>query len=97
MWQSILASSIVMIVFLLIMAIFYYFVNFKNVKKQKDHYRTLHQELAAGQKVIFLNGVYGTLTRVGEETVDIKVKSGAVMEVSRFAISEIIKNDGPSK
>lgn len=97
MWQSILASSIVMIVFLLIMAIFYYFVNFKNVKKQKEHYRTLHQELAVGQKVLFLNGVYGTLTRVGEETVDIKVKSGAVMEVSRFAISEIIKNGGSSK
>lgn len=95
MWQSILASSIVMIAFLLIMVIFYYLLNFKNVKKQKDHYRTLHQDLTTGQKVTFLNGLYGTLTRVGEETVDIKVKSGAVMEVSRFAISEIV-NDNDS-
>ncbi|WP_086349496.1 preprotein translocase subunit YajC [Candidatus Enterococcus clewellii] len=90
MWQNILASSVVMIVFLLVMALVYYFLNFKNVKKQKEHYRKLHQELAVGQQVIFLNGVYGTLTRVGNETVDVKVKSNAVMEVSRFAITEVV-------
>ncbi|MGL4697968.1 preprotein translocase subunit YajC [Enterococcus larvae] len=90
MWQNILASSIVMIVFLGAMALVYYLLNYKGVKAQKDHYRKLHQELAVGQQVVFLNGIYGTLTRVGDETVDVKVKSNAVMEVSRFAITEVV-------
>ncbi|MGC6769814.1 preprotein translocase subunit YajC [Enterococcus sp. LJL128] len=92
MWQSILASSVVMIVFLLVMAVGYYLLNYKNVKRQKDHYRKLHQDLAVGQQIIFLNGVYGTLMRVGDETVDVKVKSNAVMEISRFAVTEIVKS-----
>ncbi|MBL1228667.1 preprotein translocase subunit YajC [Enterococcus sp. BWB1-3] len=90
MWHSILAVSIIMIAFLVGMALVCYVFNFKNVKRQKDYYRKLHQELAVGQQVIFLNGVHGTLTRIGHETVDVKTKSDAVMEISRFAITEIV-------
>ena len=90
MWQNILASSIVMIVFVVVVILIYYLSSYRNLKQQKDHYKTIHQDLAVGQKVLFLNGVYGTLTRVGKDTVDIKVKSGAVMEVSRYAVTKII-------
>lgn len=87
---KILLYALVMIALLLIMLLFYYLFNLKNIKKQKEHFRKLHNQLNVGKQVVFMNGIYGTLVRVDEATVDIKVKSGHVMEVSRFAISEII-------
>lgn len=51
---------------------------------------SLHQSLGKGQTVVFSNGLYGQIQSVSKETVDIQVKSGAVMTVSRYAISEIV-------
>jgi preprotein translocase subunit YajC len=72
--------------------LFYYLSNRGKVKKRKEHFANLHKSLAAGQEVIFAGGLYGVLKAVRDETVDIKVKSGAIIEVSRYAISEI--NEG---
>lgn len=90
MLQNILASSIVMIAFILLTVIIYSLFNFKKLKAKKKYFKELHQELKIGQNVIFSGGLHGSLTRVGTETVDVKVKSGTVIEVSRYAISEII-------
>lgn len=91
MWEIILGSSIVMIVFIILLLIVYYLTSFRGVKKQKDHFSTLHTTLAKGQKVSFSNGIYGIVNAVSKDTVDIQVKSGAIMTVSRYAISEILK------
>lgn len=90
MVQKLLFYGGIMLLLLVVMLLFYYFFNIKKMKQQKAYFSQLHQNLAVGKQVVFMNGIYGRLTRVGEETVDIKVKSGEVMEVSRFAISEII-------
>lgn len=63
MAQSILAASIVMIAFLIIMALIYYLVSRKGVKKRKEHYQKLHQSLQSGQKVQLSSGILGTLRR----------------------------------
>lgn len=90
MWQNILASSIVMIVFILLIVVLYGLLNMRKIKSNKQYFKQMHQELKTGQNVIVANSLYGTLARVGKETVDIKVKSGAIIEVSRYAITEII-------
>lgn len=90
MWQSILASSIVMIVFILLIGVLYGLLSMRKVKTQKQYFKKLHQELKVGRSVVISSSLYGTLTRVGDETVDIKTKSGAVIEVSRYAITAII-------
>lgn len=90
-WMSILSASIALIILITLAVIVYYFVNLKGMKKRRGHFEKLHQSLHKGQKVIFSNGLYGEVHSVTDQTVDIKVKSGAIMTVSRFAISEIIK------
>lgn len=70
---------------------FYYYVGYRNMKQQKKHFETLHRELSVGQKVEFANGLRGKVKHVGDEECDIEVKSGAIMTVSRYAISQIIK------
>jgi preprotein translocase subunit YajC len=90
-WESVLTSSVVFVVFIVIALVGYGLLSQRGIKRQKKHFAELHEKLAVGQKVMFANGLLGTLKRVGDETVDIKIKSGEIMEVSRFAISEIVQ------
>lgn len=90
MWQNVLASSIVMLVLIFLIAALYGLLNMRKLKTQKQYFKQMHQELRVGRNVVISGSLYGTLTRVGDETVDIKTKSGAVIEVSRYAISAII-------
>jgi preprotein translocase subunit YajC len=90
-WENVLTSSIVFIVFCVAAILFYYLSNRGRVKKRKEHFAELHKSLAEGKKVVFAGGLYGVLKAVRDDTVDIKVKSGAIIEVSRYAISEIVE------
>ena len=83
--ENILASSIVFLVFLAVIGVIFSIVNYRRMSKQKDYYKDVHTELAPGKKVAFASGLIGKLVRVGKE-----VKSGAVIEVSRYAVQEIL-------
>ena len=88
--ENILASSIVFLVFLAVIGVIFSIVSYRRMSKQKDYYKDVHTELAPGKKVAFASGLIGKLVRVGKETCDIEVKSGAVIEVSRYAVQEIL-------
>lgn len=90
-WTSLLTSSIVVIIMVVLLLIIYYVINFRGVKKQKEHFSNLHQNLKKGQKIVLGNGIYGVITSINGDTVDVKVKSGAVMEVSRYSISKTVE------
>ncbi len=87
----IFASSIVLLAFLVILTLIYFLISSRGVKKQKQFLEEMHKDLKVGQKVMFAGGLFGHLRRVGNETCDIEVAKGTVMEVSRYAIQEIVK------
>ncbi len=91
MWTNILYTSIALIIIIILIAIIVYVVNMKNLKKQKEHFKMIHQNIQIGTNVEVLNGIYGKISSVNEDTIDLKVKSGAVVEVSRYAVTKIIK------
>ncbi|MCI1666351.1 MAG: preprotein translocase subunit YajC [Atopobiaceae bacterium] len=88
---SILGASIALLIMLGVAGLIYTIWSQGKVKRQKGYYEDIHKTLAVGQRVMFSDGIYGTVQRVGTEVCDIKVKSGAVMEVSRYAIQQIVK------
>ena len=90
LWESILGASIALIVLILLIAVVAFLRYSRTMKKQKDRFTKVHTELQPGVRVIFGNGMYGTVREVREQTVDIAIKSGAVVEVSRYVISEIL-------
>lgn len=89
-WESILGASIALIILILLIALVAFIRYSRTMKKQKDRFTKVHTELKPGVKVIFGNGMYGTVRDVRDQTVDIAVKSGAIVEVSRYVISEIL-------
>lgn len=90
-WKVVLITSVVLIVFIIVILLIVYLFNQKSVSAQKKHFAKLHKDLKVGRKVIVLNGIYGEVSRVDEETIDLKIKTGQIMEVSRFAVSEILE------
>jgi preprotein translocase subunit YajC len=89
--QSVLGASIALLLFIAVGGVIYTVWSHGKVKKQKGYYEDIHKTLAVGQRVMFSDGLFGTVERAGQETCDIKVKSGAVIEVSRYAIQDIVK------
>lgn len=99
--QSILGAFVALLAAVGVVGVIYAIHGARQSKKQQRYFEDLHSRMAAGQHVVFSGGLHGTLVRVGKETCDVKVKSGAVVEVSRYAIQSIAdggkKNAAPAK
>ena len=89
--QDILASSIALVVLLLIMGVAYTIWTQVSMRKKRNYFKELHTDLKPGHEVMFAGGIFGTVQSVSDERVAVKVRSGAVIDVSRFAIQEITK------
>ena len=87
--QSILASSIALGGLLVIMAVVYFVWSRIGLKKKQKYFKELHVELAPGQEIMFAGGIYGTVKSIDGDRVEVKVRSGAVLDVSRYAIQQI--------
>lgn len=90
-WQNVLTTSIVVIVFVIATLGVYYLTMFRNIKKRREHFEQLHSNLKVGQRVEFANGLRGTIKYITDEECDIEIKSGAIMTVSRYTISDVLK------
>ena len=87
---NILASSIVLLALMVIMGVLYTIWSQIGLRKKRKHFTELHTELAAGQEVMFGGGIFGVVQSVSGDRVQVKVRSGAVMDVSRYAVQEIL-------
>jgi preprotein translocase subunit YajC len=74
--------------FILIIAIFYFLIIRPQNKKQKET-RKMLEALKKGDKVVTIGGVHGTIARVNDKTVLLKVDDNVKLEFSRSAISSV--------
>ena len=82
--------------FVLIIAIFYFFIIRPQNKKQKEA-EQMRNALSKGDKVVTIGGVHGTVSSVKESTVIIKVEDGARIEFDRSAISTVLSDKKGAK
>ena len=71
---------------LLIFAVFYFLMIRPQRKRQKEH-EELTKELRKGDRVITAGGIYGQIESLSEDSVVIKIESGATMRVARGSIA----------
>jgi len=71
--------------FALVLAIFY-FVILLPMKRRQQKVSTFLAALKSGDRVVTSGGVYGTITRVGEQSIQIQIADKVRIEVSRNAI-----------
>jgi preprotein translocase subunit YajC len=71
--------------FLLILGIFYFVILLPMKKRQKKVQEFL-SALKVGDRVITTGGMYGTITRTGDQAVQLQIANNVRIEVSRAAI-----------
>ncbi len=80
-------NIIFIIIFLVaIFVMFYFFMIRPQRRKQKEHEELIGQ-LRGGDRVVTAGGIYGQLESVGEDSVVLKIESGATMRVAKGSIA----------
>ena len=82
--------------FVLIIAIFYFFIIRPQNKKQKETQKMI-DALKKGDKVVTIGGIHGVVTSTKEKTVILKVDENVKIEVNRSAVAGVEKESAPSK
>ena len=80
-------GTIYMIVFLvLIFGVFYFLIIRPQRKKQQDQQKLL-SDLRPGDRVVTIGGIYGRIESLREDSVILKIESGATIRVARNGIA----------
>lgn len=82
--------------FVLIIAIFYFFIIRPQNKKQKETQKMI-DALKKGDKVVTIGGIHGVVTSTKEKTVILRVDDNVKIEVNRSAVAGVEKESAPSK
>lgn len=84
-----LASFIPIVV---IFFIFYFILIVPQQKKMKEHQQML-ERLKKGDNVLLSNGIYGTITNIKGDIVEIKIAENVKINVVKSTVSQIIPED----
>ncbi len=80
-------STIYMVVFLvLIFGVFYFLIIRPQRRRQQDQQKLL-EDLKSGDRVITIGGIYGRIESLREDSVILKIESGATIRVARSGIA----------
>ena len=74
-----------LIMILAIFVIFYFFMIRPQMKKQKE-LKNYRDALQKGDKVVTTGGIYGKLSGISEQTVEMEIASGITIKVDKYAI-----------
>lgn len=75
-----------MVIFLVAIFAVMYFLMIRPRQKQQKEHEEMEKELRVGDKVIIAGGIYGTIESLREDTVILKIESGATMKVARNSV-----------
>lgn len=91
-WEVILWTCITLAVLMGVIALILTIISAVNMKKRREQIGELHTTLAVGSKVMFAGGIYGKVVRMGdEEIIGVEIAPKTIIEISRFAVQEIVK------
>ena len=75
----------IIIFLVLIFGVFYFLMIRPQRKRQKQH-EALVQELKKGDRVITAGGIYGTIESLSDDSIVLKIESGATIRVARGSV-----------
>ena len=81
-----LGSVAPLIVFVVLIFAMMYFLMIRPQRKRQREQQELLQQIRKGEKVIISGGIYGQIENVSEETVVLKLESGATIRVLKGSV-----------
>ena len=86
-----LAASAFPIVVLLFIS---YLLLFRPMMKEKREKQEMREALKAGDRILTIGGIYGTVTRMGDRAVHVRIAEGVQIELARAAIASVVPAEG---
>jgi preprotein translocase subunit YajC len=74
-------------IFLAVIIGMFYFLMIRPQRKRQKQQQEMMEQLKRGDRVITAGGIYGQIESVSEDSIVIKVESGATMRVTRSSIA----------
>lgn len=74
------------ILFMIAMLVMFWLLIIRPAKKKQDHHDSLIKSVENGDKIVTVGGIYGTITKVRDKTIDLKVAEGAIITMDRRAV-----------
>ena len=81
-----LGSVAPLIIFVVLIFAMMYFLMIRPQRKRQREQLELLQQIKKGEKVIISGGIYGQIENVSEETVVLKLESGATIRVLKGSV-----------
>ena len=75
-----------MVVFLVVIFGLFYFVMIRPQRKRQKEHEQLTQGLQKGDNVMTAGGIYGRIESISEDSIVIKVESGATLRVAKTSV-----------
>ena len=88
-WEVVGWTCITLAVIMGIIGLILSIISAKNMRKRREDLGTIHTELKIGSKIMFAGGIYGKVVGIEEETVNVEVARGTVIQISRYAIQAL--------
>ena len=76
-----------MLIFVALFFALMYFVMIRPQRKRQKEHQQLIDELKRGDRVVTAGGIHGTIESISEDSVIMKVESGATMRVAKGSVS----------
>nr|MBQ8244558.1 preprotein translocase subunit YajC [Oscillospiraceae bacterium] len=91
-WEVILWTCITLAVLMGIFGLILTIISSVNMRKRRKEVGDIHTTLDIGCRVMFAGGFYGKVVRIDkDEIIGIEVAPKTVVDVSRYAVQQIIK------
>jgi preprotein translocase subunit YajC len=82
---------------LIIFALFYFMMIRPQQKKEKER-KKLIASIKSGDRILFSNGILGTVTNVKEQTLSVKIADNVKIEIARAAVIRVLdKGEEPGE
>ena len=79
-------SILPLIIFLVVIFALFYFVMIRPQRRRQREHEEMVQQLQKGDKVITAGGIYGVIESMREDSIVLKVESGATIRVARGSV-----------
>ncbi len=79
-------NIVFIIIFLVVIFVMFYFFMIRPQRKRQKEHEELLGQLRGGDRVITAGGIYGQIESVSEDSVVLKVESGATLRVAKSSI-----------
>ncbi len=80
-------STFLMLGFLVLMFAFFYFLIIRPQRKRQHEHQATLATLKVGERVITIGGLYGEIESMRDDSLVLKVESGAAIRISRQAVA----------